>query len=92
MSTRPFDDDELRQIERLAAMPDEDIDTSDIPEITDAQWATAQRGSDFRPFSAAQSIRVDPDLLIWFKNHAAPGKVQEEINRVLRRHVGEAAG
>lgn len=43
--------EELAQLECLAAMPDEDIDVSDIPETTDAQWALAQRGSSFRPFS-----------------------------------------
>jgi uncharacterized protein (DUF4415 family) len=33
------------------------------------------------------TIRLDADVLAWFKQHAADGRYQTEINRVLRRHV-----
>ena len=33
-----------KELEALAAMPDEKIDFSDIPEITDQQWNGAVRG------------------------------------------------
>jgi hypothetical protein len=32
------------QLEKLAQMKDEDIDTSDIPETDESWWAGAQRG------------------------------------------------
>ena len=35
--------DQAAQIERLAAMPDSEIDTSDIPELTDEFWKKAVR-------------------------------------------------
>lgn len=75
------------QLERLAALPDDQIDTSDIPEITDEQWATARRGHLYRPLKKPVTIRIDADVLAWFKEHAAGGGYQTEINRVLRRHV-----
>jgi uncharacterized protein (DUF4415 family) len=33
------------------------------------------------------TIRLDTDVLAWFKLHAANGRYQTEINRILRRHV-----
>lgn len=36
-------------IEALAALPDEDIDTSDIPEVP--RWFRARRGALYRPAS-----------------------------------------
>jgi len=39
-----------KQLERLVALPDEAIDTSDIPEIPD--WSNAQRGLFYRPVTA----------------------------------------
>jgi uncharacterized protein (DUF4415 family) len=32
------------RLKALAARPDSEIDTSDIPEMTDEQWKDAQRG------------------------------------------------
>jgi len=34
---------------QLAALPDETIDTSDIPELTDEAWSVGVRGYFFRP-------------------------------------------
>ena len=34
----------LAELKRLEAMPDDQIDTSDTPELTDKQWAEAVRG------------------------------------------------
>jgi uncharacterized protein (DUF4415 family) len=36
------------------------------------------------------TIRIDADVLAWFKEHAEGRGYQTEINRVLRRHVAEA--
>lgn len=39
-----------QELYRLAAMSDDDIDTSDIPEIAD--WSRAERGKFYRPGAA----------------------------------------
>ena len=49
----------------LAAMPDEEIDTSDIPEITD--WSKAVVGRFYRPVKETVTIRLDADVLDWRK-------------------------
>jgi uncharacterized protein (DUF4415 family) len=66
---------------------DELIDTSDIPEITGAQWQTAQPGRFFRPNKTSITIRLDADLVDWFKTNADRSGYQTEINRVLRQHM-----
>ena len=63
-------------------MTDADIDYSDIPPITDHQWAQAEV---FISGKQAISLRVDADVLAWFK---AQGKgYQSAINRVLRQYM-----
>jgi hypothetical protein len=40
------------KLKALAARPDSEIDTSDIPEMTDEQWKDARRGHFYRPRNA----------------------------------------
>lgn len=74
------------RLERLAAAPEADIDTADIPEVPD--WSGAVRGGLYKPRKEAITIRLDADVLAWFRNRADGGRgYQSEINRVLRQHV-----
>ena len=88
-------DSERAQLEALASLSDDSIDLADIPEAPAENWKHARRGPlkgrPEWPFPDSQAVRVDPDLLVWFKDHAPSGQVHDEINRVLRRHVSEAA-
>ena len=71
------------RLEALAALPDEEIDTSDIPELTDAQLADMRRAEHFRPLKKQITARVDADVLAWLK---APGPgYQSRLNAILRR-------
>ena len=82
------DEGELqRQAEALASLPDETIDTSDIPEISPEAWLNAKRPGLYKPVKRPVTLRLDADVIAWFKDHAAGGGYQTEINRVLRRHV-----
>ena len=78
--------EEKARFEELATLPDEDIDFSDIPEITDEQWARRQP-SHYRPIKQPVTIRLDADVLGWFKEKAGDAPYQTEINRVLRQHM-----
>ena len=74
------------RLERLAAPPEADIDTADIPEVLD--WSGAVRGGFYKARKQAITIRLDADVLAWFKSHANSGRgYQSEINRVLCQHV-----
>jgi len=72
-------------LKALATRPDSDIDTGDIPEMTDEQWEKARRGHFYRPRKRQITARVDADVLDWLK---AQGKgYQSRINAILRREM-----
>jgi len=74
------------EIEALAALPDEKIDVKDMPEVRD--WSGARRGLFFRPVKKQLTIRLDADLIAWFKSHTQQGEgYQTSINRALREYV-----
>ena len=71
------------QLEALAAMKDEDIDFSDIPEVRD--FAGFERGKFFRPIKKPVTLRLDADVLEWFKRKHP--KYQSAINTALRQYI-----
>jgi uncharacterized protein (DUF4415 family) len=78
---------QVRELAKLAALPDDQIDTIDIPEIPEASWQHARRAEFFRPVKQPVTIRLDADVIDWFKTKAPEGGYQTEINRVLRGHM-----
>jgi uncharacterized protein (DUF4415 family) len=76
-----------KQIEILRKMSDEDIDYSDIPPITKEQFLSAKPY--LPPEKTAITIRIDSDLLEWFKQQQPKG-YQTFINAVLREYVGKS--
>jgi predicted DNA binding CopG/RHH family protein len=80
-----------KELEALAAMPDEKIDFSDIPEITDKQWTGAVRGLFARPETRHISIRLSAvDLVIANKLAAAKGlPYQTYIKSLLHESLVE---
>jgi uncharacterized protein (DUF4415 family) len=87
MSRKPFSEEQLIELAELARLGDNDIDTSDISEITEEQWRLAKRGHLYRPLKKSVTIRLDADVIEWFKAHAEGGGYQTAINSVLRQHV-----
>lgn len=71
------------EIEQLAEMPDDEIDTSDIPEVTD--WTVAEVGKFYRPVKKQVTLRLDADMLAWFKSQG--NKYQTRINHALRDYM-----
>jgi uncharacterized protein (DUF4415 family) len=51
------------RLKALAAKPDSEIDTSEIPEWPDAQWKDAVRGKFYRPNKKQITAKVDADVL-----------------------------
>jgi uncharacterized protein (DUF4415 family) len=72
------------ELKALGKLRDEDIDTSDIPEITDTEWLKRKVGPIYRPTKKSISLRVDADVLDWFKRKGRG--YQTTINRVLREY------
>jgi uncharacterized protein (DUF4415 family) len=73
---------ELDAVQRLA---DDKIDTSDQPEIE--VWREAVRGRFYRPIKQSVTIRLDADVVAWFKAHPSEGGYQTSINRALRTYI-----
>ena len=81
----PMTEERLAKLEALAQRPDSEIDFSDIPELTEEQWKTAERGHFYRPVKRQITARVDADVLAWLKSQ---GKgYQSRINAILRREM-----
>lgn len=72
-----------QELAALAAMSDDKIDISDISEVAD--WNDAQRGRFYRPIKEPVTIRLDADVLAWFKAHS--NKYQTAINKALREYI-----
>jgi uncharacterized protein (DUF4415 family) len=67
---------------RLRALKDKDIDTSDIPELTDDFFKKAV----LWPGTKKQiTLRLDPDVVDFFKKQGRG--YQSNINAVLRKYV-----
>lgn len=78
------------QLDHLAALGGDHIDTADIPEAPAENWLHARRPGLYRPIKKPVTLRLDADVVAWFKEHAHSRGYQTEINRVLRRHVADA--
>ncbi len=74
------------ELTSLAALGDDGIDTSDAPELLD--WSGAERGLFYRPVKQQLTLRLDADVVAWFKRQSASGRgYQTRINRALREYV-----
>lgn len=71
---------QAKEIAALRKMKDEDIDLSDIPEITD--WSNAVVGKFYRPVKQSLTIRLDADVIEWLKSQGSG--YQTRINSLLR--------
>ncbi len=89
----PLTREQRAELEALAALPDDKIDTSDIPELADGFWKNAKRGLFYRPVKQQLTLRLDADVVAWFKARASAEEgYQTCINRVLRDYVAGQAG
>ena len=83
----PLTDAQRANLKALAARPANEIDTSDIPVLTDAQWAKTNRvrGHLYRPIKQIVTARLDGDVLEWLKSHGRG--YQSRMNAILRREM-----
>lgn len=74
---------------RIDAMKDEDIDFSDIPEVTPEMFARAVRRRNFKPVPRKKqlTLRVDSDVVDWYKEQGRG--YQTRINSLLRAYMEE---
>ena len=84
--SKPLSAAQQGELDALAALPDDKINTAALPEQKD--WNGAQRGLFFRPVKTQLTLRIDADLIHWFKTHVPTGEgYQTRITRALREYV-----
>ena len=71
-----------RRLEKLARLPDEKIDTSDIPELTEEFWQNAVRNPFYRPVKQQLTLRLDADIIAWLRRQGRG--YQTRANALLR--------
>jgi uncharacterized protein (DUF4415 family) len=72
---------------RLKALQDEDIDLSEVPEITPERFAQAivRQGLKPVPRKSQLTLRLDQDVLEWFRQQGRG--YQTQINSLLRAYM-----
>src|ERR1017187_105294 len=71
-----------RELQKLAARPDREIDLTDIPEIREIP-SDAVIGKFYRPKKTMVTIRLDADVVAWMK--ASGEGYQTRFNAYLRQ-------
>ena len=82
--TTPLTDKQRRDLQRLARKPDHQIDYSDAPEKLPLP-SELHIGKFYRPIKLLVSLRVDVDVLAWFRSRGK--RYQTYMNEVLRREM-----
>ena len=73
---------------RLDAMTDEDIDLSDIPEVTPEMFAKGVVRRGLKPIVKRQlTLRLDSDVIDWFRSQGSG--YQTKMNALLRAYMNE---
>lgn len=74
-----------KELAELALLSDEEIDTSDIPEVLD--FSNAIRGKFYRPVKKSVTIRLDADVLSFLRKDGV--QYQSRINAILRDYMND---
>jgi uncharacterized protein (DUF4415 family) len=85
-NSKPLTEQQSAELKALAALPEDQINTRDLPE--QPEWSAARRGLFFRPVKRQLTLRLDADVIAWFKAHASNEEgYQTRINSALREYV-----
>lgn len=79
----PMSQDLLRELSTIETMSNAEIDTNDIPERLD--WSDAEVGKFYKPIKTQISLRVDTDVLSWFKSRSK--QYTSMMNQALRAYI-----
>ncbi|HTW68896.1 MAG TPA: BrnA antitoxin family protein [Acetobacteraceae bacterium] len=85
-TSKPLSSAQKAELAALAALPDDKINTRAVPE--QLNWSGARRGVFYRPVKRQLTLRLDADVVAWFKSRAPNGSgYQTSINNALREYV-----
>ena len=86
-NSRKLTSEEQAALDALRGRPDSEIDLTDpdAPEVRD--WSGALRGALYRPIKQPVTMRLDADVVAWFKAHGDAKGYQTRINAALREYI-----
>jgi len=78
-----------KDLDRVDAIKDEDIDYSDIPEVTDfSKFHPWEQRQMFKPIKVSVTCKLDADVVAWLKQD---GKgYQTRLNAILRQAMAHS--
>lgn len=77
-------------LEELAQMPDEEIDTDDIPEVLEVR--NPRRASHSLQREDTVTVNLDQDILHWWASASLSGdraQLERRINDIVRTHIAQ---
>jgi len=75
----------MAELAALRTRPDNEIDYSEIPPLTEDFWKRAGQGRFYKPTKTSTTVRIDSDVLAWL---GSQGKgYQSRLNAILRREM-----
>jgi len=80
---KPLTAAQRAELKALAELPEDEIDTTDIPPASEAFWKHAVRNPFYRPVKQQLTVRVDADVLAWLRS--AGRGYQTKLNAILRQ-------
>ena len=84
---KPLPPELAAEMQRLAGLPDETIDYSDAPEVTD--WSGAVRGKYYKRSRGKVAVGIDRDLVVGL-GLDGPGGVEVRLNEMLREWMAKS--
>ena len=81
-------DEQKEKMKALEAIPEDQIDLSDIPELTTEQRRNARRINIYKPDWQDITLRLDRNVVDWFEENAEnDDEAAKVINEVLVEHI-----
>ena len=83
--SEPLSEESRKELEALSRLPDSEIDTSDIPATTEADWKDAVRGPILPLEPHTVTLALDSEVYEWLQREGSAQAYQ--INFVLKREA-----
>ncbi|HVJ05675.1 MAG TPA: BrnA antitoxin family protein [Candidatus Saccharimonadales bacterium] len=82
-----------RDLAKLSARPDSEIDLSDIPELTGKLWKNALQNPFYRPIKKQITLRLDADVIAWLRKHGEgyQTKANSLLREIMVKDIGRKA-
>ena len=88
MANKPLTAKQRADLDAVSAMSEDKINVADLPEQAD--WRGAKRGMFYRPIKKQITLRIDADLIEWFRQQSTSETgYQTRINAALREYMAQ---